>query len=282
MKSKRPYTHILKNLLHEQAEEIVPVLEPGLQVIQVLDIEMPELRSIPLEGSPSEMDKGLVGLLMPGAEVVKAYKTEWIEHSGKFERAYRVKEEGSDEPTVLMIEFQMERDDKKLPRRLLANFATVMRKVKEDFPEDDHVVQYESGNRGTVIAYDVYPEVLCPFPSAIPEHIRDEIGGRVMMEFKFKRIQLWEMDAREVLNTHVSAAYFLLPAMKNADADLLGLAINELAQRFQGNDAELGRHLTGLNMMLQMSETMTDEQKSAVQEHLRPFAHLVKDDPLDE
>jgi hypothetical protein len=34
--------------------------------------------------------------------------------------------------------------------------------------------------------------------------------------------------------------------------------------------------------MLQMSETMTDEQKLLVQEHLRPFAHLIKNDPQDE
>lgn len=282
MKSKRPYTHILKNLLHEQAIEIVPVLLPELQVEQVLDIEMPELKSTPIEGPPSEFHKGLANLAMPGVEVVQAYKTEWIEHSGRFERAYRVRSEDSDEPTVLMFEFQMERDDEDLPRRLLANFATVMRKVKEYFPEDEHVVQYESGNRGTVSAYDVYPEVLCPFPSSIPEHIRDEIGGRVMLEFKFRRILLWEKDAREVLNMHASVAYFLLPAMKNADADLLALAIGELAQRFQGNDAELGRHLTGLNFMLGMSETMPDEQKLLVQEHLKSFAHLIKDDTHDE
>ncbi len=279
MKSKRPYTHILKNLLHEQAGEIVPVLQPDLQVEQVLDIEMPELKSTPIEGPPSEWHKGLASLAMPRAEVVKAYKTEWIEHSGRFERAYRVKHERSDELTVLMIEFQTERDDDDLPRRLLANFATVMRKVKEDFPEDNHVVQYESGNMGTVSAYDVFPEVLCPFPSAVPEHIRDEIGGRVMLEFKFKRILLWEKDAREVLNTHVCATYFLLPAMKNADAPLIGLAIEELAQKFQGNDAELGRHLTGLNLMLEMSETMSDEQKLVAQEYLKPFAHLIKQEP---
>lgn len=67
--------------------------------------------------------------------------------------------------------------------------------------------------------------------------------------------------------------------MKNADATLLGLAIEELAQRFKGDDMELGRHLTALSMMLQRSEVMSDEEKLAAPEHLKRFAHLIKDDP---
>src|SRR5436853_6812905 len=90
MKSKRPYTHILKNLFHEQATEIIPLLLPGYQVKQVLNVEMPDLKSTEIEGPPGELEQGLLGLVLPEATVVKAYKTEWIEHSGHFERAYRV------------------------------------------------------------------------------------------------------------------------------------------------------------------------------------------------
>jgi hypothetical protein len=284
MKSKRPYTHILKNLLHEQATEIVPLLLPGFQVKQVLDVEMPELKSTEIEGSPSEMDKGLVGLILPEAQVVKAFRTEWIEHSGRFERAYRVKNKETEKPTFLMIEFQTEREDEDLPRRLLANYATVNRKVSEDLPEEEDDVEDEHEHEGTVVnqGYFVYPEVLCPFPQAVPAHIRETFQGKVMLEFKFLIIALWEKDAREFLNTHVNATYFLLPAMKNADADLLSLAIEELALRFQGNEIELGRHLTGLNLMLQESETMPGKQKLLAQEHLKPFAHLIKNNAYDE
>lgn len=102
------------------------------------------------------------------------------------------------------------------------------------------------------------------------------------MAFNFLRVKLWEKDAREFLNTHVSATFFLLPAMKNADATLLGLAIEELAQRFENDDKELGRHLTGLYMMLQLSDMMPEEEKVAAQEHLKRFEHLIKHDPDDE
>jgi hypothetical protein len=37
MSAKRPYKHILKNLLHEQAGEIIPLLLPGFQVVQALE-----------------------------------------------------------------------------------------------------------------------------------------------------------------------------------------------------------------------------------------------------
>ncbi len=61
MDGKRPYKHILKNLFHEQATEIIPLLLPGYRVEQVLDVEMPELKSTPTEDPPGELEQGLVG-----------------------------------------------------------------------------------------------------------------------------------------------------------------------------------------------------------------------------
>ncbi len=130
MNSKRPYKHILKNLLHEQATQIIPLLLPGYRVEQVLDVELPELKSTEIEGPPGKLEQGLVGLVLPEATVLKAYKTEWIEHSGKFERAYRVQNAETDSPAYLLIEFQTEREDADLPRRLLRNYATVNRYAK--------------------------------------------------------------------------------------------------------------------------------------------------------
>ena len=133
-----------------------------------------------------------------------------------------------------------------------------------------------------VPSYYVYPAVLCPFPQAVPAPIRDTFQGEVMLAFNFRKLGLWEKDAREFLNRHVSATYFLLPAMKNADATLLGLAIEELAQRYQADDMELGRHLTGLSLLLQQSEMMSEGEKLVAQEHLKRFTHLIKNDPYEE
>ena len=282
MNSKRPYKHILKNLFHEQATEIIPLLLPGYRVERVLDIEMPELKSTEIEGPPDELEQGLVQLAIPGAKVLKAYKTEWIEHSGNFERAYRVQSTETEKPIYVLIEVQTDREDEDLPRRLLANFATVNLYALEEVEQADEDVEQE--HEGTIMnrGYYVYPAVLCPFPRAVPAPIRETFQGKVMLAFNFKILALWEKDAREFLNTHISAIYFLLPAMKNADAPLLGLAIEELAQRFQGDDLELGRHLTGLSLMLQQSEMMSEEEKLGAQEHLKRFTHLVKNDPYEE
>jgi len=313
MDSKRPYKHILKNLLHEQATEIIPLLQPDYQIEEVLKVEMPDVRSTPLERPPSDLEKGLVGLVLPEAEVVEVYETEWIEHSGNFERVYRFKTSETDKPCYLVIEFQTEHEDEKdLPRRLLANFARVNRYVSEtldseddeeedeskevDVDEEDDENEDESDgenededesegeSKGTImnIGYYVYPVVLCPFPQNVPAHIREEFHGKVMLAFNFMTINLWEKDAREFLNTQVSATFFLLPAMKNADASLLGLAIEELTRRFKDDENELGRHLTGMNMMLQESDMMSAEEKLAAQKHLERFAHLIKHDPYDE
>ncbi len=300
MISKRPYKHILKNLFHEQATEIIPLLLPGFRVEQVLIFELPELKSTEIEGPPDELSKGLVKLIAPEAELLKVYKTEWIEHSGNFERAYRVQVPETDKPTYLLIEFQTEREDDMLPRRLVSNCASVIKYIPEDAEQedddaededdvieqedDDTEVEEEHAHEGTLLnrGYYLYPLVLCQFPQAVPAPIRDTFQGQVILEFNFKVLPLWEKDAREFLNMRAISTYFLLPAMKNADATLLGLAIEELAQRFQADDIELGRHLTGLYLMLQQSEIMPEEEKLLAQKHLKPFMHLIKNDPYDE
>jgi len=277
MNTKRPYTHILKNLFHEQAAEIIPLLLPGYQVEQVLDIDMPELRTIETEDAdpPSEFEQGLVKLAMPDATLINTIHTEWIEHSGNFERAYRIQTAKTEKPVYMVFEFQLEREDKKdIALRLLSHLATVNVRVAEEI-EPGHKKTTKKKTKEK--EYYVDAAILCPFPQDVPAPIRE-----TMLTFNFKAISLWEKDARELLNTHVSAIYFLLPTMKNADAALLGLAIEELAQRFQGDDIELGRHLTGLSLLLQQSETMSEAEKLATQAHLKRFAHLIKDDPDDE
>ncbi len=289
MSNKRPYTHILKNLFHEQATELIPLLLPGFHVERVLDVEMPELKSTYIEGQVDEMDKELVGLALPGAEVEGVYETEWIEHSGKFERVYRVHNPEKDLPTYMVIEFQTEPEDDDLPLRLLSNFTRVNLFAADDIERENKDVEekenkHKRKHKSTKMnrKYSVYPEVLCPFPQAVPAPVRETFRGELILSFNFFPILLWEKDAREVLNTHVSASYFLLPVMKNADATLLRLAIEELAQRFQGDEKELGRHLSGMSLLLHQSEMMAEEEKQAAQEYLKRYTHLIKHDPYEE
>src|SRR5260370_12461433 len=106
MNSKRPYKHILKNLLHEQATQIIPLLLHGYRVEQVLDIELPELKSTEIEGPPAKLEQRLVELVLPEPTVLKAYKTECIEHSGNIELTYRVQNTENDKSTYLLTHLQ--------------------------------------------------------------------------------------------------------------------------------------------------------------------------------
>lgn len=278
MNTQHPYKHILKNLFHEQATEIIPLLLPDFQVKQAFSVELPDLKLTEVSGPAYtlEMGQGLAELALPGAKVESVYKTEWIEHSGKFERAYRVKNSETEKPTYLVIEFQIDSEDENLARRLLLNYACVHRYAQEDSRDK------EEGMHEDTPEYYVYPAALCPFPHNTPAYIRDMLHDRVLQEFNFMILKLWERDAREFLNTHSTPIYFLLPAMKNADAALLGLAVKELVQQFQEDDKELGRHLTGLYLMVQQSELLSDEEKLATQEHLKQFMHLIKSDPYED
>lgn len=345
MKEKRPYKHILKNLFHEQATELIPLLLPQYQVTLAFEIEIPDLKTTEIASNldevpddaplalPKETTQGIVDMVLPGAQITGVIQTEWIEHTGNFERAYRARSNEIDLPTYVLIEVQTEREDKDLPLRFLRNYARMTIHVSDDFmngfgavkddeledyDEDDELEDDESEDdeledgdaegeglvddeseddysfegkkerpRGTVITresrgFDVYPAVLCPFPQHVPPPVREMFQGEAILEFNFRVIRLWEKDAREFLNKHATPIYYLLPVMKNADAGLLGLAIQELAQRFQGDETDLGRHLTGMHMMLQESELLLDEEKLKAQEHLKPYAHLIKHDPDDE
>lgn len=217
---------------------------------------------------PNDIDRGVVGLALPGATITGKYQTEWIEHTGKFERAYRIHDGETNMPSYLHFELQVERDGEAVAKALLLTYSHIVVYAAENAAEDEEQTEQP---------YYVYPYMICPFPDSVPAHIKT-----VSITFNFLYIKLWEKDAREFLNSHVSAIYFLLPTMKNADAALLGLAIEELAQRFQSDDLELGRHLTGLHMMLQLSDTMPEEEKLAVQEHLKRFQYLIKSEPDDE
>lgn len=296
MNKKRPYDHLLKNLFHEQATEIIPLLLPDYRVEEVLSVEMPDLESIPVDRPPTPFEEGIVGLIEPEAKVERVFKTRWIEHSGNFECTYRVWNTKTETTEYLLIECQNEREDEELSRRLLANFASVSLYVEEE--EERRAASKpksksksrpkakdeaaEGEQKGTIMPCWVNPMALCPFPQGVPKPIREEFRGQVMLAFNFEVLGLWERDAREFLNKKATAIYYLLPVMKNADASLLGLAIGELARRFQDDELELGRHLTGLNLLLQLSETMAEEEKLAAQVHLKPFAHLLKDDPLND
>ncbi len=281
MKSQRPYRHILKNLFHEQAAEIIPLLLPEYRVDQALSVEIPELKTTPIERPVNDFDQAIVNLALPGAQVEGMYTAELIEHTDNFELAYRAHHVDTGDPMYMVIEFQTEREDENLPRRLLCNFTeTILQYAREEIYQGHD----PDTNRGTIMISGryLYPAALCPFPSSVPAPIRETIDGEVISTFNFKVIGLWERDAREILNTHISAGYFLLPAMKNVDASLLGLAIEELAQRVQHDEIELGRHLTGMNLMLHQSEIMSEEEKVVAQKHLKRFAHLIKGDPYDE
>src|SRR5947209_17068349 len=124
---------------------------------------MSDSRLTKMAGPTGELEHGLVELALPEARVVNVYKTEWIEHSGNFERAYRVQNTETDKPAYLVIEFQTEREDEDLPRRLLRNFAMVNRYAAEDVEQEDEDVEDEHEHEGTIMnrGYYVYPAVLC-------------------------------------------------------------------------------------------------------------------------
>jgi hypothetical protein len=62
--------------------------------------------------------------------------------------------------------------------------------------------------------------------------LRETIGGEELLTFHYRKIELWKLNARKYLARHEISMYPLLPAMGNADAELLLQAIDELVKRY--------------------------------------------------
>ena len=137
MTSKRPYTHILKNLFHEQAEEIVPLLLPNFRVEGSFEVELPEFTSTPRAIPPDPIEKGLVNMILPEATVVESYDARLIEDSGHFERVYRVQDSGKNRLRYLVIQFQTDHETRDLPFDLLQTMLQV--KMSREDASDEPV-----------------------------------------------------------------------------------------------------------------------------------------------
>ena len=66
--------------------------------------------------------------------------------------------------------------------------------------------------------------------------------------------------------------------MKNVSASLLIDAINELKERY--TSAQFGEHLARFKTILERSTTLSEHEKSIVEEHVKEYNSLIEESPF--
>jgi hypothetical protein len=110
--------------------------------------------------------------------------------------------------------------------------------------------------------------LLCPFETKFPDPpYREQVGDEALLTFEYKKLPLWEKDARVYVQEHHVCLYTLLPAMRHATVPLLKQALHQMRQHYTSNK-RFGDHLVRFNTIMQRSTTMTEPEKQEMEEEL--------------
>jgi hypothetical protein len=190
------------------------------------------------------------------AEFLEVVDLEVIPPPRRMDRAYRILYNG--EPHLLDIEFQASYKTK-MPYRLLVYYG-LLRLEDEKTP---------------IICLVIYL-----FKSSLLQSpLREFNGDGEVVEFHFRVLALWTLDAREYVKGHVTCMYPFLPTMSNADAALLLQVIDEMVEYCKEDEEKLARHLLWFGVFLRRTDTVKDQDKLKVRKRLDVFEQLLEEDP---
>jgi hypothetical protein len=86
----------------------------------------------------------------------------------------------------------------------------------------------------------VISTIVYPFRTEVAVSPLEEVShGRPILIFHFQLFKLWELSAEKYVRSHAFAMYALLPAMGDANVQLLIKAIREMIQYYQDNEVTL-------------------------------------------
>ncbi len=218
----------------------------------------PGMKQQPYDGSLKAILKEdvpqIIPLILPGATFLDILDIEVLRSPMRADRAYKIRYR--QELHVLNLEVQAD-TDRDIVYRLLVYHAALLY---------DHKLP--------VISIVIYL-----FRSQVPSPPLQVMSQEdVLLIFHYRLLCLWDVDARPYVEAHEIGIYTLLPAMKNADEQLLLQAIDELIEYYRDSEAALARRLLWLGTILRRSDTVRLPEKQRLEARLSTFEHLLEQD----
>ncbi len=196
-----------------------------------------------------------INAFLPGAKYLETLNIEVLRTPMRVDCAYKVFYQGIEH--LLHVEFESGSNSRMAAR--LHNYHASLH-YKYDLP---------------VISVIIY---LFPAPMAESPY-REMSVGLAIVTFHFRSIALWKEEASTYMQQHLVNLYPLLPAMANVDKVLLSQALEEMVQYYKDDETKLGEQLRWLGVLLRRADTVSLNDKEAVQEEMNVLDKLLEEDP---
>lgn len=136
-----------------------------------------------------------------------------------------------------------------------------------------HSLLFEKYNQ-PVISVIVYPFKT----TMVKSPLQETSGGEELVTFHYRRIPLWELDARKYFDEHEVCMYALLPAMCGASQEMCVQAIEQMIQYYQGDDDELRNQLLCFGIMMRRAEMLPTVELNEVLKMMKEYDPLIAED----
>lgn len=191
--------------------------------------------------------------LVEGVTLVSEQNIEIDRSTLRADLVYNVLYEG--EPHILSLELQTGAD-KDMPTRMLTYHVGLL--VKHGLP--------------------IISVILYPFETTLPESpFMEKSGTKELLRFHYRVLAIWEQDAQQIVQESIIQMYTFLPAMKNANVQLLLQAIREMEQYYTRD--RFINHLSRFRVILNRSTSLSEKEKQMVNDTIYEYDSLLDNDP---
>jgi hypothetical protein len=208
-----------------------------------------------LKGWVKKQPAQILPQLLPGAVYIEDLDIERIKPSMRVDRVFKIWYRGK--VHILHLEFETGADMKN-PLRLLAYNALLT--YEYDLP---------------VISIIVYP--FRTVMAVSPLEIRS--GEEPLHTFHFHTLPLFTLEAERYIQEHIICMYPLLPSMQGANSQVIIQAMTELAELYQEDEATLAQEFTWMQVLLERTTTISDEEKAKIGDKLKMYDPLWEEHP---
>ena len=104
-------------------------------------------------------------------------------------------------------------------------------------------------------------------------------SGEEIFTFKFRTLPLFTWEAEQFVQEHRACMYPLLPAMNGVHAELISQVMQELTELYCEDQVSLAQQFSWMSILLERTSTVTDLEKSRIEERLSMFEQLWNESP---
>ncbi len=107
---------------------------------------------------------------------------------------------------------------------------------------------------------------------------REMSGDEALITFRFFVLPLFLLDAERFVREHITCMYPLLPAMQGVDHELIGKAMDELAEICH-DQRVLSERFLWMEVLLHRTDTIDALEKVEIQRRLSMYEFLLESNP---